>query len=37
LEMTLGGVYVARSRVIAKLRARIQEVAGEKAGGDPLL
>lgn len=37
LEMTLGGVYVARSRVISRLRARIQEVVGEKMGSDPLL
>jgi len=37
LDLTVGAVYVARSRVIAKLRARIQEAAGEHIGGDPLL
>jgi RNA polymerase sigma-70 factor (ECF subfamily) len=37
LEMKPGAIYVARSRVIARLRACIQRAAGEQIGGDPLL
>lgn len=37
LGITPGAVYVARCRVIARLRECIQEAAGESIGGDPLL